>query len=55
MKDFKALCFSFNGFNLGEFYGGIGGKYGISESMSLFSSIAFHKYFLLPQSPPISG
>jgi len=39
LKGKKALSFSFNGFNLGEFYGGIGGKMWISNSVALFASV----------------
>lgn len=35
----KALSFSFNGLNLGEYYGGVGGKLWLSEALVLFASI----------------
>jgi hypothetical protein len=39
LKGKKALSFSFNGFNLGEFYGGVGGKMWLSNSVALFASV----------------
>lgn len=38
-KSKKALSFSFNGLNLGEFYGGVGGKLWLSNSFALFASL----------------
>ena len=35
----KALSFSFNGLNLGEYYGGVGGKLWLSDALVLFASI----------------
>ncbi|MEW5802577.1 MAG: hypothetical protein AB1847_10810 [bacterium] len=40
-KAAKALSFSFNGLNINEFYGGVGGKYWISNKTALFGSFDF--------------
>ena len=39
MKSKKAISFSFDGFNLGEFNGGIGGKIWLSDKSALVTSI----------------
>ena len=41
MKSKKALCFNFNGLNLNEFSGGIGGKIWLNDKTALVTSLDF--------------